>query len=199
MVAGFNYRFGAGAAGNCDMIKVWAERYGGAVVIMEEIKHLGHRISSTRIRNEVKSGHVDVAHALMGRPFVLSGEVVTGKQIGRTINFPTVNILPPKGKILPEAGVYAVYLQLGNKLYPGMCNVGKRPTVDDSGETTVETHVLDFHKNIYGKFVRVHFICKLRDEQKFENLDMLTRRLKLDVQHTKKALQSVQDVVQLPL
>ncbi len=144
VVAGFNYTFGAGAKGDCGMLSQYAKNFGAEVIIEDEIKFQGHRVSSTRIRNLVKEGDISHANTLLTRPYMISGEVVKGKRIGRTIGFPTVNIAPPAGKLLPAPGVYAVYVQLKDVMLKGMCNVGSRPTIEDAGATTVETHIFDF-------------------------------------------------------
>ncbi len=199
VVCGFNYRFGAGAKGNSELLLSYANRYGVRVIVQEEIRLQGKRISSTRIRTAVKDANVALARELMGRPYVVSGEVVTGKRIGRTINFPTVNINTPKGKIIAKTGVYAVYLQLGSDLYPAMCNIGARPTIEEGSEINIETHIFDFDANIYGMFVRIHFIARVRDEIKFSGLSGLTAQLEMDKIHVKKALQKAGDVVDLTL
>ena len=151
-------------------------------------------ISSTLIREEIRKGHMEQVAAMLGRPFYITGEVLRGKQLGRTIGFPTVNQKAPDNKILPPDGVYATRAAIldatetdreQTKLW-GVTNIGIRPTFDDGEQRTVETFLLDYHGDLYGKNIRVEFMHYLRPEQKFESIQKLQEQMKRDVESCKE-------------
>ena len=130
---------------------------------------------------------IDLAKKLLGRPYTFSGKVVYGQQLGRTIGVPTANLWIPKQR-LPIAGVYAVKCLLGGKSFNGIANMGIRPTVDGS-KPVLEIHIFNFSKSIYGYRLTVEFKNKLRDEKKFDNIDLLKEQILKDISQAKKILE----------
>ena len=147
------------------------------------------KISSSLIRKTLASGDIEGANLLLGRPYEVTGKVVKGKQLGRTLGFPTANLDTGLYKILP-LGVFAVKVRVGEKLYDGFCNIGFRPTVNsiDGSLPLVEVHIFDFDADIYGQHITIWFAGKLRDETKFDTLPALVAQLKQDRKDAKKIL-----------
>jgi len=139
-------------------------------------------VSSTKIRNALKSGNIETANAFLGEPFEMNGTVLTGKQIGRSIGFPTANLdLGSSLKIVPESGVYLVRVTLpGRAEYFGMMNIGVNPTISDNPIPTIEVNLLDFSGDLYGQELQVKVLSRLRDEVKFDNLEELKNQLSKD-------------------
>ena len=141
----------------------------------------GEKVSSSRIRNLISSGEIEKANSMLGYRYFLSGKVVKGKQIGRQIGFPTANILAAKEKLLPSCGVYAVEVMLPDGAEKaGMLSIGRRPTVENNGEISVEVHIFDFNGNLYDESILVRFIAKLRNEQHFSSLEELQGQIMKD-------------------
>ena len=146
-------------------------------------------ISSSRIRRSLRAGDVvDAAHCL-GRPYRVSGEILLGKQLGRTIGIPTANVGVWERQLLPAHGVYATRVWVDGEPFIGATNVGVRPTVDGSTRVTVEPHILDFNRDIYGQTVAVEFIKRVRDEQKFSGLDALKAQIMNDIQVVRQIME----------
>ncbi|NLY79021.1 MAG: riboflavin biosynthesis protein RibF, partial [Lysinibacillus sp.] len=152
------------------------------VTVIDEQIESGEKISSTRIRKKLQEGDMEEVHFLLGRPFQVPGIVVQGDKRGRTIGFPTANIQSMEGCFIPATGVYAVKILVQNKLYDGVCNVGYKPTFKNPDEKhlTIEVHILDFEKNIYGEEVKVFWYKRLRDEQKFDGIESLKAQIARD-------------------
>ncbi len=176
--AGSNYRFGHFAEGDAQKLIAECGEYGIDVNILDCLEMDGV-ISSTRIREYIKEGRVDMAASLMTRPYSVIGEVVRGKALGRRLGFPTANINIPKNLIIPKDGVYEVRVNIGGKTFPGITNVGSKPTVDNE-ERNIETYILDFQGDIYGKKIEVKFISRLRDIKKFDSINALKEQLEKD-------------------
>lgn len=140
----------------------------------------GLTVSSTNIREKIKSGQLQSVTKMLGRPYTLSGIVVKGEGRGRRLTFPTANISPDNHtKLVPKVGVYAVDCRLKSGIYRGMANIGYKPTF--GGETkTIEIHLFDFAEDIYGNRIEVHFLERIRDEIKFKNEQQLVKQLKID-------------------
>jgi riboflavin kinase/FMN adenylyltransferase len=146
---------------------------------MESCTYKDEVISSTRIRKSLEDGDVLDASRMLSLPYALSGEVIHGKKLGRTIGFPTANLKYNQNFILPKIGVYYTNIKVNNNIYKGITSVGNNPTVE--GKTlTIETYILDFNKDIYGETIDISFIKKIRDEKKFNNLEALKDQLKKD-------------------
>ncbi|MFA6879664.1 MAG: bifunctional riboflavin kinase/FAD synthetase [Bacteroidales bacterium] len=149
----------------------------------------GEIISSTKIRHILEGGNIAKANSFLGYRYGLKGVIVSGKHIGRTIGFPTANLkLYNPLKLVPENGVYSVYVEVNGKTYMGVCNIGVRPTVGDNNEKTIETHILDFDEDIYGLDLKIEFVDRMRQESKFDSLEKLKEQLCLDKQQARSFL-----------
>lgn len=180
LVIGYDHRFGKNREGSFESLKQNCESYGFEVeeIPRQDIEDLA--ISSTRIRNALTSGDVTIAQELLGRPYSITGTVVKGKQLGRTIGFPTANLhIHESYKLIPANGVYVIQIHHKGDIYAGILNIGVRPTVDGTIRT-IEAHIFDFNKDIYGEDIKLIFLKHLRDEQKFDGIDALTSQIKLD-------------------
>ena len=187
LIIGDDFRFGAQRAGDFDLLKNWGEINGTNVIAHETVSNNGIRISSTRIREALLNNDFDLAARLLGRPYTFSGKVVFGQQLGRTIGVPTANLWIPKQR-LPISGVYAVKCQLAGKILNGIANMGIRPTVDGS-KPVLEIHIFNFNKSIYGERLTIEFKNKLRDEKKFDSIDLLKQQILKDINQAKKILE----------
>ena len=187
LIIGDDFRFGAERAGDFQLLKDWGKSNGTEVIANKTVTRDGLRISSTRTREALLQSKFELAAQLLGRPYTFSGKVVYGKQLGRTIGVPTANLWIPKQR-LPIAGVYAVKCSLAGESFNGIANMGIRPTVDGS-KPVLEIHIFDFSKSIYGQRLTVEFKNKLRDEKKFDNIDLLKEQILQDISHAKEILE----------
>ena len=185
VAAGFNYRFGKQGAGDMDALKLLCQPLGIEVYGAEPVTVDGETVSSTRIRELLQDGDVVQAARCLKRQFSLCGTVISGNQIGRTMGFPTANIPCPKELILPKHGVYLARCKVDGVWYPAICNVGTRPTVTD-GEALIESHLMDFDGDLYGKEIEVAFWEYLRPITKFADLNALQQQLERDKEQAKK-------------
>ena len=176
---GANFLFGHDRAGNFSMLRALGARYGFRAEKIDPVRYKDFVVSSTRIRRLISEGRVDEAGALLGHPYTIEGEVVTGDQRGRQIGFPTANLCSDN-ELVPPHGVYATTAIIDGIVRPSITNIGTRPTVDSSGQITVETHVFDFDRDLYGTTIRVAFVQRLRDERAFESLDLLKAQIEAD-------------------
>lgn len=179
IVVGFNYRFGYKNLGDVQLLKKLSTIYNYELYVMEPCKYDNEVVSSSRIRNELLMGNVEIANEMLARPFSLKGKVIKGKQIGRQIGFPTANLDYDTGFILPKIGVYYTNVEIKDKIYKGITSVGTNPTVNGKS-ITVETYILDFSQDIYGYDINVYFIKKIRDEKKFNSVKELSEQLERD-------------------
>ena len=178
-VCGFNHRFGrAGTGMPADFEAVFGDR--AQILPPVNDVRLGVVISSSRIRSLVSQGNMEEAVCLLGHPFMLRAPVIHGKALGRTIGLPTANQNFPAGHLIPAHGIYATRVSIGEKSYIGVTNVGRRPTVEDSGRVNCETHILDFNESLYDGVITTKFYAKLRDERRFESLEALTAAIRAD-------------------
>ncbi len=187
-VAGYDYRFGYQGQGDIPLLKELGKKYGFKVIVIPAIKCDNEIVSSTKIRECIIKGKLETAYKLLGRNYSITAEVVSGRRIGNTIGFPTANIHPERFLVLPENGVYITKTLLDGKLYNSMTNVGFNPTFEDAKQKTVETHIIDFNQDIYGKKIEVFFLKKIRDEIKFDTVELLIRQISEDMQVTKEYL-----------
>ncbi|GAA4296600.1 bifunctional riboflavin kinase/FAD synthetase [Nibribacter koreensis] len=181
LVIGYDHHFGRNREGNFDYLQQNASRYGFAVeeIPRQDIDEVG--VSSSKIRTALEKGDVETAHKYLGRPYTVTGTVVKGKQLGRTIGYPTANLqVKDTLKLIPAQGVYAVLVNTPQGQYKGMLNIGVNPTVDDSGKQTIEVHLFDFNADLYGQEITLLFIAYIRPELKFDGLEMLTQQLHQD-------------------
>jgi riboflavin kinase/FMN adenylyltransferase len=183
IIVGKDYSFGRDREGTVGLLKTFAELFDFELVIadwIEENRAPEGRISSTRIRNLVLAGRVDKAQSLLGRFYQVRGTVTTGRDRGgKLLGFPTANITL-QDELCPKTGVYAVTVECNSTTYDGVANIGYSPTFDDH-IFTVEVHILDFNRNIYGHNIRVNFIQRIRDELKFSSVAELAEQIKDDV------------------
>lgn len=184
LVCGEDFRFGYKGEGNAQLLQqVCAEQGIPCIVVPDQTKD-GIRISSTHIRQLIMDGSMDQALDFLGHPHILSGTVISGRKLGRTIGIPTANIRVPEGVILPSKGVYACLVRVGQCTYPAVTNIGSRPTVGGHA-ITVEPWLLDFDKDLYGKQICVEFHKFLRPEQKFESLEALRLEILKNAEQTR--------------
>lgn len=178
---GENFHFGYQRSGNATRLREWGAAAGFTVAAAPPVQSAGQPISSTRIRDHVSRGDFAGAAALLGRPYELAGKVIPGDQLGRQLGFPTAN-LDVRGLVIPPHGVYATRVVLGEREFPGVTNLGLRPTLRQADPTLhVETHLLDFSGDLYGQEIALRPVAKLRDEQRFPSLDALRAQIQQDV------------------
>lgn len=182
IVIGYDHRFGNGRKGDIQLLKAYSEKYDYQVIEIPAQEVDEANVSSTRIRKAILSGEIEAANLYLSDKFQLSGTVVQGKQLGRTIGCPTANIaVSDELKIIPAIGIYAVHVLLEDgHTYQGMMSVGKNPTVTDSESIKLEVNIFDFNRTIYGEKITVQFLKYLRDEIKFDSLDELKKQLDED-------------------
>lgn len=181
LVIGYDHRFGSNREGNIDTLKAVSENYNFDVeeISAHEINQLN--VSSTRIRKAIEEGDIVTANEFLGYSFFITGEVVKGKQLGRTIGYPTANIaISNPDKLIPKIGVYAVNVFHNGIKYRGMLNVGINPTTDTDLKLKVEVNIFEFNQEIYGDVIKVEFLKRIRNEEKFANLDELKQALAND-------------------
>jgi len=184
LVIGYDYHFGKGAKGNYDLLKAVGEKFDAEVIMIKPVELYGSKVSSTRIREALSANDIILANDLLGYPFYVFGRVGKGKSIGRTINFPTANIIPQDNKLFPEDGVYASKTEIDGKIYMSMTNVGTNPTVNGNTRT-VETNVFDFSGDLYNKEIKTYFFDYIRGEIRFSSVEELSKRLIVDKELTK--------------
>ena len=181
IVIGYDHQFGKNREGNIEYLKDIADTYEFEVIEIpaQDIDEVN--ISSTKIREALLQGDVQRAAVFLGEPYELSGTVVRGRALGRTIGYPTANIeVNSDLKLVPGIGVYAVEVLVDGKVHRGMLNIGRRPTVVSSDVVNLEVHILDFQQDIYDKIITIRFMSRVRDEQKFESVEALKEQLKND-------------------
>lgn len=188
VVAGHDVGFGYKRRGNASLLRTEAKRHGFKVQILEPVRAGGEIVSSTATRARIKAGDLAGAAAMLGRPYALSGAVVPGDRLGRSIGVPTANIDVPPYKILPPNGVYSVRARFDGASFHGVMSIGNRPTVTKKGALTVEVHLLDFHAGIYGKILSVEPVSFVREQQKFDSLDELKNRIHSDIETARRIL-----------
>ncbi len=181
LLVGYDHRFGHNRSESFDDYCRYGKELGMKVVRAKALTENGTSISSTHIRNLLKRGEIEQANHCLGYPYYISGTVVDGYKVGRKLGFPTANLKPScPEKLIPEAGVYAVHVYLGETCRKGMLNIGCRPTLGNGTETSIEAHILGFNGNIYYKDMKIEFVHRLRPEMKFGSLEELTAQLEKD-------------------
>lgn len=184
VVAGFDYTFGPVATANMDTLPEIAQ-HRFEVVKVPKIIAQGQKIGSTAIRNAVADGEIDKANRYLGYPFETNGLVVHGEARGRTLGFPTANIVSNPNQITPGIGIYVVEIKIADKWYQGMASVGRNVVFGDGRPVTTEINILDFNQEIYGETVRVKWHHRLRGEVKFASVDALIAQLHQDEADTR--------------
>jgi riboflavin kinase/FMN adenylyltransferase len=186
LVVGDDFRFGHKRTGDFNYLQQAAKQYHFDVVSTQSFRLDNCRISSTAVRDALSSGDFDKASAMIGAPYRISGKVIHGEKNGRTIGFPTANILLRRHKT-PLHGVFAVKVIIDDEVFGGVANLGSRPTLDGQ-RLLLETHIFDFAGDLYGKRLQIEFIDKLRDEAKFDGFAQLKQQIKNDAEHAKRSL-----------
>ncbi len=189
LIIGYDHKFGRNRSGDITTLKKLAAN--GSFLLEEisaiDIDHIA--ISSTKIRKALEDGNIELASEFLGHPFSLKGRVVKGKQLGRTLGYPTANIqLEDEEKIVPKLGVYFVKVMLEEEKYFGMMSIGLNPTTDTDNLVKLEVHLFDFNADIYNKTIKLNFLKRLRDEKKFANLTELKKELDLDKETSLKLI-----------
>lgn len=186
MVVGTDFRFGHKRRGDYRMLEDFAAQYGYEVKVVDKIQENNRDISSTYVREELMAGNIEKANDLLGYPFFVEGCVSHGRQMGKKVlDIPTINLFPPEDKLLPPFGVYISETEWKGRHYPGITNVGCKPTVEGENPIGVETHLFDVSEDLYGEKVRVSFLKHVRPEQRFPSLQALKEQMKQDIEYGK--------------
>ncbi|WP_322971414.1 bifunctional riboflavin kinase/FAD synthetase [Faecalibacter sp. LW9] len=180
LVIGYDHHFGKNREGNYEQLEILSKEYGFQLVQIEAVDCDDIAVSSTKVRKALTEGNIDYVNKALGCNYPLSGVVVHGDKIGRTLGFPTANLRVNNLKIVPAHGVYSVNVFVKDKKYLGLLSIGVRATVTNSQELRIEVNILDFNKDIYGKTIRLEFLDKIRDEKKFNSLDELIEAMNND-------------------
>jgi riboflavin kinase/FMN adenylyltransferase len=180
LLVGDDFRFGARRAGNFETLQQAGMAQGFDCFSLSSILVEGQRASSNAVREALAIGQLDLAHALLGRPFFITGRVITGERLGRTLGYPTANLRLGR-RVSPLSGIFAVTVKgLEDKALPAVASLGTRPTVTSQGKPLLEVHLFNFDRDIYGARIHVDFHHKIRDEARFANLDELTQQIARD-------------------
>ena len=182
VAAGPDLSFGDRGRGNIALLSEYAEKTGMVLKVIDKLRQGENVISSSLIKQKLGKGSISEANAMLGRRYSLSGTVEHGRQLGKTIGFPTANLSLSGEKVLPAKGVYAGFArECGtDALYPAICNIGTKPTVKDDSVVNIEIHLLNFDGDLYGRSLEYEFLDYLRDEKRFDSLDELKNQLEKD-------------------
>ena len=186
LAVGRDFRFGKDRAAGTDELIEMGRRYGFTVDVIDKLKLDDEVVSSSRIKQCLADGRIAEADRLLGREYILTGVVESGKHLGRSLGFPTINLEVSSGKLLPKYGVYASKVDIGENSYKGITNIGIRPSMDDGDLPTVETFIYDFDGDIYGTEVTLTPVSFIREERHFETFDMLIAQIKQDIEASRR-------------
>lgn len=182
VTVGFDFQFGNRGSGTTTTL-MNNTAFKTEVIEAVEVEH--QKVATTKIKSLLRAGNLEAAAQMLGRYFIVGGTVVAGKKLGRTIGFPTANVAIGSEFYQGLNGVYVTRFSIKDQTYYAMTNIGINPTVNDAGHTTVETHIFDFSKDIYGEYVKIEFLTKIREEKKFDSIDELVMQLKDDMNFAK--------------
>ncbi|WP_408070694.1 riboflavin biosynthesis protein RibF [Butyrivibrio sp. JL13D10] len=182
IAAGDDLSYGYKGRGDFSLLNKLAPELGYRTHAIKKLQMFGRDVSSSFIKEEILSAEMERAAELLGEIYYVGGVVAHGKKLGRTIGFPTVNLLPPDEKCLPPYGVYFSEVRVDDRKYHGMTNIGLRPTVSNNGQVSVETYIYDFDGDLYGKYLEIALLTFHRKEQKFASVEVLQRQLDLDLE-----------------
>lgn len=180
LAVGTDFRFGYRRRGDYHLLQQMSGECGFEVEVVKKACWKGREISSTYIREELEQGHMELVNQLLGYAYSVTGEVLHGRQIGRTIGMPTTNLIPGAQKLLPPNGVYATRTVIAGEVFPGITNIGYKPTVGGETRKGVETYLFDLDRNLYGETIRVQFYGYERPERKFDSLEALRAQIEAD-------------------
>ena len=186
LVCGFDYTFGHRGLGDAQNLQTLCKELGLGCDVVDKVERLGAEVSSSRIRELLEQGKPEEANALLGRAHFVSGTVVHGKKLGRVLGFPTANLPLGEELVNPARGVYIARVLCEGTAYEAVTNVGSRPTVGVSTQITLESHLLDFAGDLYGKVIKVEFLKFLRPEMKFASVEELTAAIRQDADSARK-------------
>lgn len=186
IVVGSNYRFGYRRQGDTQLLKELGQIYDYEVFIIHNVTDHNQMVSSTHIRGLLSEGKIEQVNALLTRPYFVQSTVSYGKQLGRTLGFPTINFTPDIHKQYPATGVYVSRTTVKGRAFMSVTSVGYNPTISSNNKQTIETHILGFNEDIYHQTVKVEFLSKIRDEQNFPNLNELIKQMDKDVNFTRQ-------------
>ncbi len=182
MTVGTDFHFGYRGMGDVALLLKLSQKFGFTLQVVNKIKQEDRDISSTFIREELSKGHISLVNTMLGYDYFVWGQVVHGAHLGHTIGIPTINIIPPSEKLVPKFGVYITTIELEGKNYHGVTNVGCKPTVSNEKKTGIETHILDYTGDLYGRDVKVTFKDFIRPEMRFSSVEELTNQMNKDKQ-----------------
>ena len=185
LIIGHDFAFAKNREGTPPILKILGKKYGFMVDVIEPVVINNIRVSSTYVKDLIYAGRVEEVKYYLGRNYFIEGKVIRAKQIGRTIGFPTANLKLQENLIIPKRGIYATKVYIGDKVYIGATNIGYNPTVNGE-KMSVETNILQFDKDIYGKTIKLEFLERIRDEKKFKDLNELKIQLKMDTNYIYK-------------
>jgi riboflavin kinase/FMN adenylyltransferase len=193
IVVGYDHRFGHDRRGDMNLLKSMAAELGFTVHEIPARIIDDAAVSSTKIRTALREGDVQRAAGMLGRNYSMRGLVVHGDKLGRQLGYPTANIAPKHPQqLVPAIGIYAALVSVNGEDFPAMASIGTRPTVSDAGKISIEAHLFDFDKDIYGQEVQIAFAARLRDELKFNSMEALVEALRGDEQHARKVLERLE-------
>ena len=182
IAVGEDWIFGKARGGNVTILKEWGAEMGFKVTAASPVMIAGERVSSTRVRQAVRDGNLKAVREMMGRPYNVLGTVIEGKQLARQLGFPTANVVVHNEQLPPD-GVWSLEVKYAGKVYQGIGNLGRRPTVEHEGaRRLLEIHLFDFEGDLYGEMLQAEFISYIREEKKFESVEELKAQIELDVQ-----------------
>lgn len=181
VVVGTDFHFGHQKRGDIHMLAAYQDQYNYQLEVVDKERYEGREISSTFVKEALAAGKMDLVKTLLGYPYGVEGTVEHGKKLGRTLGFPTFNVEPPKEKLLPPNGVYLEQVEVDGKWYNAIGNLGVKPTVTDNGRMLIESYLLDYSDNAYGKQVKIRFKSFRRPEQKFRDVAEMKRHVEQDI------------------
>ena len=182
ITTGDNHFFGNNRTGSADYIDLMKNEYGYEYFRVDSIKFENSVISSTNIRTALQNGDINTANLLLGYRFYITGDVIQGRHIGRTIGFKTANVKYPENLVKIPDGVYAVEVEINDKKYMGIANYGSNPTVTNDTKKNIEVHIVNFDEDIYGEGIKINFLDKIRDEKQFKSLTELKEQITKDIE-----------------
>ena len=186
VVVGTDFHFGRNQGGDIHMLEEYSKEYGYALVVVEKERYYGNVISSTYIRDVLKEGNVRLTNYLLGYPFEVNGRVERGRQLGRTLGFPTMNVAWPEYKLVPPRGVYVSEITIDGIKYPGISNVGVKPTVSNEGRVVLESFLFGYGSDAYGRKIKAEFLEFRRPEQKFGSIEEMKSCVDKDIAYGKR-------------
>lgn len=185
LIIGHDFAFARNREGTPSILKILGKKYRFDVEVIEPVVINNIRVSSTHVKDLIYAGRMDEIKNYLGRNYAIEGTVIHAKQLGRTLGFPTANLKLQENLIVPKRGIYATKVYIGNEVYVGATNIGYNPTVNGE-KMSVETNILQFDKDIYGKTIKLEFLERIRDEKKFKDLNELKIQLKMDTNYIYK-------------